>query len=370
MENKQMIPVIFDNSIDWIEDDEICLPETLPYIAGTTVMVCKYPMPANIKPKRLVVIEQREDIQNLCIKPAIVSMKTAEYLGLNQTDMIIITETETDPNKKYEPVFMNSSVSDSSLFSVSDIDNINLDKVFGTNACDKPEPDNPPKFINRPVPNPDYFKIGEAYHIHRNPSEPIRSVFGYYNDTPGADWVGILFNISENCLTFACYFEHVKGLMDINVSFNDIGNGPGKTDIIRLSNVLNIDDDKKHFDDIPLKYQCINQDQPETQQSFNQKIINHPRVNTNNVFKFGIILQEDVCSENFGLSESTRLMIIRALSLNNLPYTVESLIQLMVQYPDKNVFIENIYGIGVKRMEEIIHVLYVHGIQIEGYTNL
>jgi hypothetical protein len=64
------------------------------------------------------------------------------------------------------------------------------------------------------------------------------------------------------------------------------------------------------------------------------------------------------------------MMIIRALSLNNLPYTVESLIQLMVLYPDKNVFIENIYGIGVKRMEEIIHVLYVHGIQIEGYTNL
>jgi hypothetical protein len=108
--NKQMIPVIFDNSIDWVDDDEIYLPDTLPYIAGTTVMVYKYPMPVNIKPKRLVVIKQRKESQNLCIKPAIVSMKTAEYLGLNQTDIIIITETETDHNKKYEPVSMNKPV--------------------------------------------------------------------------------------------------------------------------------------------------------------------------------------------------------------------------------------------------------------------
>ena len=33
--------------------------------------------------------------------------------------------------------------------------------VSGDDDCDKPEPDNPPKFINRPVPNPDYFKTGE-----------------------------------------------------------------------------------------------------------------------------------------------------------------------------------------------------------------
>lgn len=373
-ENKQMIPVIFDNSIDWLEDDEIYLPDTLPYIAGTTVMVCKYPMPANIKPKRLVVITQQGETHGLCdnlyIKPAIISTKTAEYFGMNQTDMIIVTETETDHNKKYEPMSTNKSVSELlSIFTDIDGNDADLDKIFGDvtkkhdigNDCDKWKPDNQPKFINRPVPNPEYFKIGEAYHIRR---------FGYYSNIPGTDWVGILLNISGNCLTFACYIEHTKCLTHINVTFDDIGYGP--IDIVRLSNVLSNNDEKRldSFHDSPSKDQCINHHQTETNPIFNQKIIDHPRIEYSDLIKFGMILYENVCSENFGLSDTTRLMLTRALRLNDLPNTVEALLQLMVYYPDKNAFIKNIYGIGLKRMEEIINVFNVHGIQIEGYSDL
>lgn len=204
--------------------------------------------------------------------------------------------------------------------------------------------DNQPKFINKPMPNPEYFKMGEAYHIHRKPSIPKPLVFGNYSDIPGGNWVGILTDISTNGFTFICYPIHPGDLCTIHVSFDEFGEGPGETDITRLSNVLSNN------------VTCI----PNT--PVRTAVINDPRVR---------ILDKSVIYRSLhtiGFTDNLVLTLVRILNHYGLPNTLEGLITYMLRTDGRDSFIEFSYGIGEKRMDEIISILKHLGIQIDGYS--
>lgn len=253
-----------------------------------------------------------------------------------------------------------------------------FDKIFETDTVadgvnTNTSSDNQPKFINKPIPNPEYFKIGEAYHIHKNPGIPNPSIFGNYcnipvgdwvsmmsdmssifgncNDISGGDWVGLLTNISTSEFTFICYPVHPGDLRTIRVLFDDFGKGPGKTDIIRLSNILS--NNSTCIPNIPTQ----NNSSVKT-----EVIINDPRVR---------ILNKSIITRSLnsvGFTDGLILSLVRILSQHHLPITVGGLIAYMLRTDGRDSFIELSYGIGEKRMDEIIYTLKCLGIQIDGYS--